>query len=146
MTEGSETWELDSNGKVVDICGTREVLFFNMAHKYNVGLKEIGSMYGKEGNLYSAQIPDANNQYNSWNFRDITLSDDDFLSLDVSELAQDRGSDGSLPSVNFMKLNPNGPNYSKLKTIEDQLSNYDVTDEGAIVKKTSSYKIDLISY
>ena len=146
MTEGSETWELDSNGKVVDICGTREVLFFNMAHKYNVGLKEIGSMYGKEGNLYSAQIPDANNQYNSWNFRDITLSDDDFLSLDVSELAQDRGSDGSLPSVNFMKLNPNGPNYKKLKTIEDQLSNYDVTDEGAIVKKTSNYKIDLISY
>ena len=45
-----------------------------------------------------------------------------------------------------MKLNPNGPNYSKLKTIEDQLSNYDVTDEGAIVKKTSNYKIDLISY
>ena len=90
-------------------------------------------MYGKEGNLYSAQIPDANNQYNSWNFRDITISDSDFLSLDVSELAQDRGSDGSLPSINFMKLNPNGPNYSKLKTIEDELSNYDVTDEGVIV-------------
>lgn len=27
MTEGSETWEVDSNNKVVDICGTREVLF-----------------------------------------------------------------------------------------------------------------------
>lgn len=49
-----------------------------MVHKYNVGLKEIGSMYGKEGNLYAAQIPDANNQFNSWNFRDITLSDSDF--------------------------------------------------------------------
>ena len=74
MTEGSETWEVDSNNKVVDICGTREVLFFNMAHKYNKGLKEIGSMYGKEGNLYAARIPDANNQFNSWNFRDITLN------------------------------------------------------------------------
>ena len=27
MTEGSETWEVDSKGKVVDICGTREVLY-----------------------------------------------------------------------------------------------------------------------
>ena len=146
MTEGSETWELDSSGKVKDICGTREVLFFNIAHKYNRGLKEIGSMYGKEGNLYSANIPDKNNQYNSWNFRDITISDDDFLSLDPSELAKDRAKDGSLPSHNFMKLNPNGPNYKKLKTIEDNLSNYDVTDDGAIVKKSSSYSISLESY
>ena len=106
-----------------------------MAHKYNVGLKEIGSMYGKEGNLYAAQIPDANNQFNSWNFRDITLSDSDFLSLDISELAKPRGKDGALPSINFMKLNPNGPNYKKLKTIEDNLAKYDVTDNGVIVKK-----------
>ena len=136
MTEGSETWEVDSNGKVVDICGTRSVLFFNIAHKYNKGLKEIGSMYGKEGNLYSAQIPDANNQYNSWNFRDITLSDSDFLSLDVSELAKDRGKNGALPNANFMKLNPKGPNYAKLKTIEDTLANYDITDDGFIYKKS----------
>ena len=135
MTEGSETWELDSNRKVKDICGTREVLFFNIAHKYNVGLKEIGSMYGREGNLYAANIPDKNNQFNSWNFRDIKLSDNDFLSLDISQLAKPRGKDGSLPSINFMKLNPNGPNYKKLKTIEDNLAKYDVTDDGVIVKK-----------
>ena len=33
MTEGSETWELYSNGKVDDICGIHEVLFFNIVHK-----------------------------------------------------------------------------------------------------------------
>lgn len=146
MTEGSENWEVDSNGKVVDICGTREILFFNIAHKYNKGLKEIGSMYGKEGNLYSANIPDLNNQFNSWNFRDITIKDDDFLSLDVNELSKERGKDGALPSVNFMKLNPKGTNYKKLKTIEDNLSNYDVTSDGAIVKKTSEYDIEIITY
>ena len=41
MTEGSETWELDSKGKVVDICGTREVLYFNFGHVYNKKLKLI---------------------------------------------------------------------------------------------------------
>jgi len=146
MTEGSETWQVDSSGKVVDICGTREILYFNIAHKYNKGLKNNGSMYGTEGNLYSANIPDKNNKYNSWNFRDITLSDSDFLSLDVSELAKDRAKDGALPSVNFMKLNPKGPNYKKLKTIEDELAKYEVTDDGAIVKKTSSYSISLDNY
>ena len=145
MTEGSETWEVDSSGKVVDICGTRSVLFFNIAHKYNRGLKEIGSMYGKEGNLYSAQIPLDHNQFNSWNFREITISDDDFLSLDASELAKSRGKDGSLPSTNFMKLNPKGPNYAKLKTIEDNLAYYDVTDDGAIVKKLDDYSVEIVA-
>ena len=135
MTEGSEKWELDSNGRVKDICGTREVLFFNIAYKYKRRLNEIGSMYGTDGNLYAAQIPAKNNQFNSWNFRDITISDKDFLSLDISELAKPRGKDGALPSINFMKLNPKGPNYKKLKTIEDNLAKYDVTDDGAIVKK-----------
>ena len=82
MTEGSETWELDSKGKVVDICGTREVLYFNFGHKYSTKLSTTTcNMYGTEGNLFSANIPDKNNKFNSWNFRNITLSNDDFLSL-----------------------------------------------------------------
>ena len=104
MTEGSETWELDSKGKVLDICGTREVLYFNFGHKYNAKLSTECNMYGTEGNLFSANIPDENNQFNSWNFRDITLSNDDFLSLDVTELAKARGPDGSLPEVNFLNF------------------------------------------
>ena len=91
-------------------------------------------MYGTEGNLFSANIPDENNQFNSWNFRDIALSNEDFLSLDENELAKPRGEDGSLPEVNFMKLNPNGPNYDKLKTIEEEMKNYRIEDDGTIVK------------
>ena len=134
MTEGSETWELDSKGKVVDICGTREVLYFNFGHKYSAKLSTECNMYGNEGNLFSANIPDENNQFNSWNFRDITLSNDDFLSLDVTELAKARGPDGSLPEVNFMKLDPIGPNYEMLKTIEEKMKNYEIKDDGTIVK------------
>ena len=135
MTEGSETWQVDSSGKVVDICGTREVLWFNIAHKYSGGLKNTASMYGTEGNLYMANVKDSNNRYNSWNFRDITIKDNDFLSLDVRELSKARGSSGELPNINFMKLNPQGPNYAKLKTIEDELSKYVCYDDGSISKK-----------
>ena len=134
MTEGSETWELDSKGKVVDICGTREVLYFNFAFKYSTKLKGDCNMYGTEGNLYSANIPDKNNKFNTWNFRDITITADDFLSLDVKELAKERGPDGSLPEVNFMKLNPEGPNYEILKTIEEEMNNYELLDDGTIIK------------
>jgi len=135
MTEGSETWELDSKGKVVDICGTREVLYFNFGHKYSTKLSTTTcNMYGTEGNLFSANIPDKNNKFNSWNFRNITLSNDDFLSLDIKELAGKRGEDGSLPEVNFMKLNPNGPNYELLKTIEEEMQNYEIKSDGTIVK------------
>ena len=135
MIEGSETWQVDSSGKVVDICGTREVLWFNIAHKYSAGLKNTGSMYGTEGNLYMANVKDSNNRYNSWNFRDITIRDNDFLSLDVRELSKARGSAGELPNINFMKLNPQGPNYQRLKTIEDELSKYVCYDDGSITKK-----------
>lgn len=139
MTEGSETWELDSSGKVVDICGTREVLYFNFGYKYNKKLSTTCNMYGTEGNLFSANIPDKNNKFNSWNFRNITLSDSDFLSLDVSELAKERGEDGSLPEINFMKLNPEGPNYEKLKTIEEEMKNYELLSNGTIIKINQNF-------
>ena len=100
-------------------------------------------MYGIEGNLFSANIPDENNKYNSWNFRNITLSNDDFLSLDVAELAGERGEDGSLPEVNFMKLNPNGPNYELLKTIEEKMQNFEIQSDGTISCKSGySFKHD----
>ena len=135
MTEGSETWEVDQNGKVIDICGTREILFFNIASKFNAKLKECDCcLYGKEGNLYNANLTNEKNQFNSWNYRNITLVDDDFLSLDVKELAKDRGIDGSLPEINFMKLNPNSPNYQMLKAIEDEVKNYEILKNGTIIK------------
>ena len=134
MTEGSETWELDSSGKVVDICGTREVLYFNFGYKYSKKISSTCNMYENEGNLFMANVPDGNNKFNSWNYlRDTELSDGDFLSLDVSELAKERGEDGSLPEINFMKLNPNGPNYEKLKMIEEEMKNYEIKNDGTIV-------------
>ena len=139
MTEGSETWELDSSGKVVDICGTREVLYFNFGHKYNAKLTTDCNMYGTEGNLFSANIPDVNNSFNSWNFRNITLDNKDFLSVDWKELARERGEDGSLPEVNFMKLNPKGPNYALLKTIEEEMKDYELLDNGTIIKLYKHY-------
>ena len=92
-------------------------------------------MYGTEVNLYMANIPDSKNRYNSWNFRDITIEDSDFESLDLTKLAKARGSAGELPSVNFMKLSSKGKNYAKLKTIEATLSKYTVSDDGTIKKK-----------
>ena len=142
MTEGSETWELDSKGKVLDICGTREVLYFNFAYKYNYNFNNVAetcNMYGKEANLYMANIPDENNKFNTWNFRDITLTNNDFLSIDKNELARERGEDGKLPEINFMKLNPEGPNYEILKSIEDEMKNYEILDDGTIkIKKSGS--------
>ena len=142
MLEGSETWELDSSGKVVDICGTREVLFFNFGHKYSTRTTTC-NMYGTEANLFNANISDNNNQFNSWNFRNITLSDEDFLSLDVNELAKERGEDGSLPEVNFMKLNPKGPNYELLKTIEEEMNHYEIKSDGTIVDLNSKTDEDV---
>ena len=92
-------------------------------------------MYGTEGNLYMANIPEEKNQFNSWNFRDIIIKDSDFISLDLKELGKERGPDGSLPEINFMKLNPNGPNYIYLKSIEDEMEKYDITNDGVIYKK-----------
>ena len=137
MIEGSESWELDSSGKVIDICGTREVLFFNIAHKYSSKLTNTDSMYGIEGNLYEANLTDEKNQFNSWNFRNIQMADDDFLSLDWNELAGERGEDGSLPEINFLKLNPSGTNYALLKTIEEEMKNYQLFNNGTIAKLTS---------
>ena len=138
MTEGSETWEVDSNGKVIDICGTREVLFFNFAYKYTSTKSCECNLYGAEANLYMANLTEEKNRFNSWNFENITITDDDFLSIDKTQLANERGEDGSLPEINFMQLNPNGPNYELLKTIEDEMKNYELYNNGTILKKETS--------
>ena len=90
-------------------------------------------MYGTEGNLYNAKLPDENNQFNSWNYRDLKINDDDFLSVDWKELSGERGPDGSLPNINFMKLNPKSSNYKILKSIEDEMKNYEIIKDN--VKK-----------
>ena len=122
----------------------RKVLFFNYAFKYNYNFKNVEetcNKYGKNANLYSADIPDKNNRFNSWNFEEITIVANDFLSVDKNELAGERGEDGSLPEVNFMKLNPEGPNYEVLKTIEEELEKYEILEDGTIRNKITNENV-----
>ena len=39
-----------------------------------------------------------------------------------------------MPEINFMKLNPNSPNYKILKSIEDEAKNYEIHNDGTIRK------------
>lgn len=80
-----------------DIPGTREVLKYNLAYKNN--------------SLDEANLADENNKDNSWNDTSESISANDFQSLDARQLTKERGLDGSLPDITFMKLT----NDSKLK-------------------------------
>ena len=101
-------------------------MFFNFAYKYTSTKSCECNLYGAEANLYMANLTEEKNRFNSWNFENITITDDDFLSIDKTQLANERGEDGSLPEINFMQLNPNGPNYELLKSIEDEMKNYEI--------------------
>ena len=74
---------------------------------------------GKEYNLSVTEIYIESN--NTWKFADasivgslpwwipndeLTVTDDDFISLDWSQLSKPRKADGSLPDISFMKLDP----------------------------------------
>jgi hypothetical protein len=63
---------------------------------------ELGEVYvsGSLPNLY-------HHEYNSWDTPPgVTLTDDDFVSLDWTEMLRDRKADNSLPDIDFMKLWP----------------------------------------
>jgi hypothetical protein len=53
----------------------------------------------KDGDMGVNDIHD----HNSWDLP-VTVSADDFISLDTTQLYQERNSDGSLPDIDFMKL------------------------------------------
>ncbi|SFU90060.1 protein of unknown function [Clostridium sp. DSM 8431] len=76
-----------------DIPGTREVLHYNIA---------FGGTNFKDANL-----PLNNYTNNSWSKKGVTVSADDFESLDVSQLSKKRGANGVLPNVTFMHLKSN---------------------------------------
>ena len=115
MCEGNEDETLDDSGRIIDAPGTREELHGNIAYKYYPRLTAAGQN-GKEGNLYNSNLDSTLNSGNSWNLG-ITITDDDFQSLDVSQLAAARKADGSLPDITFMELNRNGANYKKLSSL-----------------------------
>jgi hypothetical protein len=78
-----------STTDATDIPSTREVLHNNLAFK--------GVLIDK------ANLPAANVTNNSWNKSEITVTADDFQSLDASQMTKPRGTDGSLPDITFMK-------------------------------------------
>lgn len=72
-----------------DIPGTREVVHNNIAFK--------GIL------IDQSNLPAANVTNNSWNKSGISVTAEDFQSLDASQMTKPRGTDGSLPNINFMK-------------------------------------------
>lgn len=87
------------------------------------GFTTIGNNVGPQrNNIYRNNIAYDNSQYddeesqggvfytndhNTWNAElGVSLTDADFVSLDVNELEKPRKEDGSLPDVEFMKLKP----------------------------------------
>lgn len=72
-----------------DIPGTREVLHYNLAYK---GIA-----------IEKANLKEANVTNNSWNKEGVSVSAEDFQSLDSSQMIKPRGKDGALPNITFMK-------------------------------------------
>ncbi|WP_236354929.1 right-handed parallel beta-helix repeat-containing protein [Konateibacter massiliensis] len=73
-----------------DIAGTREVLHYNIAYKGII--------------IEEANLPAANVTNNSWTKSGVSVSSDDFQSLDASQMTNARGTNGVLPTITFMKL------------------------------------------
>jgi hypothetical protein len=69
---------------------------------FNNTLNSTANTMDKNGNCFGSR---AIQSYNSWN-RAVTVTADDFLSLDVYELVKPRNANGSLPDVDFGKLAP----------------------------------------
>lgn len=73
-----------------DIAGTREVLHYNIAYVRTT--------------IKNANLANENVTNNSWTLSGAYVSDDDFASLDASQMMNARNADGSLPSITFMNL------------------------------------------
>ncbi|HPR74056.1 MAG TPA: SwmB domain-containing protein [Bacteroidales bacterium] len=82
---------------------------------------EKGAVVDHGGNYYT-------HEYNAWDYPGgITVTDDDFISLDTLQLWYPRKSDGSLPDITFGKLAPSS----------------DLIDAGTPSIKTRDYNITL---
>lgn len=71
-----------------DIPGTREILHYNISY---------------DGQIVNDNHPAEQVTDNSWTKDGLALSDEDFLSLDWTQLSLPRRQDGSLPEITFMR-------------------------------------------
>ncbi|MDF2936269.1 MAG: pectate lyase [Paenibacillaceae bacterium] len=84
MLERTVLEDLHSN-----IAGYREELHYNIAFQGT--------------DIMNADLSPERESYNSWTM-DVTVSEEDFQSLDASQMTLPRKPDGSLPDITFMKL------------------------------------------
>jgi hypothetical protein len=94
------------------------VAYNNTTYANQVGFQNFKFYVGElEDNVYTnnlsykdttttAFLGTAKDEYNSWQADSLHITDEDFLSLDISEMMRSRKPDGSLPEVDFMKLAP----------------------------------------
>ncbi len=105
-------------------------MYNNTSYKNMTGFTTIGNNVGPQrNNIYRNNIAYNNSQYNdeesqggvfntndhnSWNSSlGVKVTDADFVSLDVDQLARPRKKDGSLPDIQFLKLVPNSDLINK---------------------------------
>ncbi|MBN2547241.1 MAG: DUF4990 domain-containing protein [Spirochaetes bacterium] len=96
-------------------------MYNNISYKNMTGFTTIGNNVGPQrNNIYRNNIAYNNLQYddeesqggifytndhNSWNAElEVTVTDADFISLDVDQLGRQRKNDSSLPDIDFLKL------------------------------------------
>ncbi|WP_235714681.1 right-handed parallel beta-helix repeat-containing protein [Neobacillus dielmonensis] len=96
-----------------NIPGYREVLHNNISYK--------GTLIE---NIDNAQTPAENMTNNSWNINGgLNIKDQDFESLDITQLSAPRKEDGSLPDVSFMRpVTSSQPYKEGLGYLADQLN------------------------
>jgi hypothetical protein len=79
---------------------------FGNFKEYNGGDKEVvyQNNIAYKNSLGNQFYRDVQESYNSWNLAGLTISDDDFVSVDSTGLTGPRQADGSLPDLDFLKL------------------------------------------
>jgi len=83
-----------SAAEIVDVNGYGHILKNNLSYEPRQRDKQIANV----------DLDKCNISNNSFLPNSMTVTDDDFVSLDASQLMLPRKADGSLPDIDFMKL------------------------------------------
>lgn len=83
-----------SPGEIVDVDGYDHIIRNNLSYKPRAAGKHIVDVNREECTIIN----------NSFLPVDMTVGEDDFVSLDPAQLTLPRKADGSLPDIDFLKL------------------------------------------
>mgnify|MGYP000090299024 FL=1 len=90
-----------SAGEIVDVDGYDHIIRNNLSYKPRAAGKHIVDVNREECTIIN----------NSFLPVDMTVGEDDFVSLDPAQLTLPRKADGSLPDIDFLKLKRNSKLY-----------------------------------